>query len=77
MAPSLVELCVDRLAALPGVRANVPLPVQQQLDQAHHRRRLRAVLYALVHNTVWIRHGGRTTFMVCNAPSYYAMLDPP
>lgn len=36
-----------------------------------HRHHLRAVLYALVNNTVWIKNGATVSFMICNEPNYY------
>lgn len=36
-----------------------------------HRYHMRAVLFALVNNTVWIRNGNAISFMICDAPNYY------
>lgn len=50
---------------------NLPPEIIDKIAFHVHQLNMRPVLYALVHNTVWIRDGDTVSFMIADAPNYY------
>jgi hypothetical protein len=51
--------------------SGLPPELVDAIARLVHRHHLRAVLHALVHNTVWIKNGSTVSFMICDEPNYY------